>query len=72
MDVERGVYGTNNQPKRATFKFEKERLFCLCVVKAESKEYGKITYKHCPVSDYTGKKLSPYILTKKKPKNNPQ
>ena len=36
-DVERGVYETNNQPKRETFNYEKEGLFCLGVAKIESK-----------------------------------
>ena len=33
VDVERGVYDTNNQPKRATFNYEQEGKFCLCVSK---------------------------------------
>ena len=28
VDVERGVYDTNNQPKRASFKYEQEGQFC--------------------------------------------
>ena len=31
VDVERGVYNTNNQPKRATFKYEQEGRLCLGV-----------------------------------------
>ena len=31
MDVERVVYNKNNQPKKATFKYEQERRFCLRV-----------------------------------------
>ena len=33
VDVERGIYDTNNQPKRATFKYEQEGQLCLGVVK---------------------------------------
>ena len=55
MDVERGVYDTNNQPKRATFKYEQEGRFFIGVAKVESKEYESITGKRCPVLDYTGK-----------------
>ena len=47
-----GVYETNNQPKRATFKYEQEGKLCLGVAKAESK-YGTITGKRCPVFDCT-------------------
>ena len=38
VDVERGVYNTNNQPKKATFKYEKEERFCLGVAKVESQD----------------------------------
>ena len=31
VDVGRGVYETNNQPKKATFKYEQEGRFCLRV-----------------------------------------
>ena len=54
--MKRGVYERNNQPKRATFKYEKERRFCLAVAKVESKD-GTITGKRCPVFDYTEKKI---------------
>ena len=37
VDVERGVYDTNNQPKRATFKYGQEGRFFLDVAKVESK-----------------------------------
>ena len=37
VDVERGVYETNNQPKKSTFKYEQEGRFCLRVAKVESK-----------------------------------
>ena len=33
VDVKIGVYETNNQPNRATFKYEKEGRFCLGVAK---------------------------------------
>ena len=54
VDVERGVYNTNNQPKRATFKYEKEGQFYLGVSKVEGQD-GKIIGKRCPVFDYTEK-----------------
>ena len=57
LDVEKGVYDTNNQPKKATFKYKQEGRFCLGVAKVENKEYGKITGKHCPVFEYTGNKV---------------
>ena len=56
MDVKRGVYETNNQPKRATFKYDKEGRFCFGVDKVESK-YGKIIGKRCPALDYTDKRI---------------
>ena len=52
-----GVYETNNQPKKATFKYEQEGRFFLVVAKVESKSDGTITGKRCPVFDYTGKKI---------------
>ena len=57
--MERVVYDTKNQPKRATFKYEQERRFCLGVAKVKSKEYGKITRNRCTVFDYIGRKFSP-------------
>ena len=33
VDVERGVYNTNNQLKKATFKYEQDGRFCLGVAK---------------------------------------
>ena len=56
VDVERCVYNTNNQPKRATFKYEHEVLFCLGVAKVEGQD-GTIIGKRCPVFDYTEKKI---------------
>ena len=56
VDVKNGIYGTNNQPKKATFKYEQEGRFCLGVAKIESKD-GKITGKRCPVFDYTKRRL---------------
>ena len=53
----RGVYETKNQPKKATFKYEQEGRLCIGFYKIESKEDGKIPGKHCPVFDYTGKKI---------------
>ena len=54
--VKIGVYETNNQPKKATFKYEQEGQFCLGVAKVERKD-GTITGKRCPVFDSTGKKI---------------
>ena len=54
--MKRGVYETNNLPKKATFKYDQEGRFCLGVAKAESK-YGTITGKRCPVFDYTENKI---------------
>ena len=65
VDVERGVYNTNNQPKRATFKYEQEGRFCLGVAKVESQD-GTIIGKRCPVFYYTEKKIFRSMLTKKK------
>ena len=56
MDVERGVYNTNNQPKRATFKYDQEGRYCLSVAKVEG-QYGTIIGKCCLVFDYTEKKI---------------
>ena len=54
--MERGVYDTNNQPKRASFKYEQEGRFCLGVAKVESQD-GTIIGKRCLVFDYTEKKI---------------
>ena len=56
VDVERGVYNTNNQAKIASFKYEQEGQFCLGVAKVEGQD-GKIIGKRCPVFDYTEKKI---------------
>ena len=56
VDVERGVYDTTNQPKRASFKHEQDGLFCLVVAKVESQD-GKIIGKRCPVLNYTEKEI---------------
>ena len=65
VDVERGVYNTKNQPKKATFKYKQEGQLCLGVAMVEG-QYGKIIGRRCPVFDYTEKKLSQSVLTKKK------
>ena len=54
--MERSVYNTNNQPKRATFKYEQEGQFCLGVAKVEGQD-GTIIGKRCPVFDYTEKEI---------------
>ena len=56
VDTKNGQYGTNNQPKNSTFKYEQEGRFCLGVAKIEGKN-GTITGKRCPVFDNTGKKI---------------
>ena len=56
MDVERGVYNTNNQPKIASFKYEQEGWFCIGVAKVEGQDVIIID-KRCPVFDYTEKKI---------------
>ena len=55
----------NNQPKKATFKYEQEGRFCLGVAKIESKE-GTITGKRFPVFDSTGNKTLTIDAYKKK------
>ena len=56
VDVKNVQYGTNNQPKKATFKYEQEGRFCLGVPKIEINNWT-ITGKRCPVFEYTGKKI---------------
>ena len=56
IDVKNGEYDTNNQPKKATFKYEHEGRFYLGAAKIESKN-GTITGKQCPVLYYTGKNI---------------
>ena len=64
VDVKNGQYGTNNQPKKASFKYEQEGRFCLGVAQIESKN-GTITGKQCPVLYYTGKKIAKIDAYKK-------
>ena len=64
VDVERGFYDTNNQPKRASFKYEQEGRFCLGVAKVEIQD-RKIIGKRCPVFDYTEKKIVTIYACKK-------
>ena len=54
--VKRGVYETNNQPKRATLNYEQEGRFCIGVAKVEGQD-GTITDKRCTVFKYTDKKI---------------
>ena len=56
VDVERGVYNTNNKPKKETIKYEQEGRFCLSVAKVESQDWT-IIGKRCTVFDYTEKKI---------------
>ena len=64
IDVKNGKYDTNNQPKKATFKYEQEGRFCLGVAKIKRKN-GTITSKRCPVFDYPGKKIVTIDVYKK-------
>ena len=54
--MERGVYDTNNQPKRAIFKYEQEGRLCLGVARVES-QYGTIIGKRCTVFEYIEKTI---------------
>ena len=56
MDLEKSVYDTNKQPKRASFKYEQEGKFCLGVAKVEGQD-RTIIGKRCPMFDYTEKKI---------------
>ena len=64
IDVKTCKYDTNNQPKKATFKYEQEGRFCLGVAKIKRKN-GTITSKRCPVFDYPGKKIVTIDVYKK-------
>ena len=55
--MKRGVYETNNQPKKETLKYDQKGQFCLGVAKVEIREDGTKTGKRCPVFDYTKKKI---------------
>ena len=52
MDAEIDVYDTNNQPKRATFKYNQERRFCIGIARVKSKGNGTTTGKRCLVFNY--------------------
>ena len=41
IDIKTGKYDMNNQPKKATFKYEQEGRFCLGVAKIEIKKWGR-------------------------------
>ena len=56
VDVKNGEYGTNNQPKKATFKYEQEERFCLGVANIESNN-RMTTGKGCPVFNYSSKNI---------------
>ena len=70
--MERGVYETNNQPKKEILKYDQKGQFCLGVAKVESKEDGTITGKLCPVFDYTVKKIVTIDAKKNKSEMNLQ
>ena len=50
VDMERVVYNTKNQHKKANFKYDQEGRFFLGVAKVESQD-GTIIGKRCPVFD---------------------
>ena len=56
IDVKTVKYDRNNQPKKATFEYEWEGVFCLDVAKIESEDWT-ITGKRCPVFGYSGEKI---------------
>ena len=56
FNVKRGIYDANNQPKRATFKYEQEGWFCLGGADVESKD-RTIIGKCCPVFNYADRKI---------------
>ena len=56
MYVENGIYDINNQPIKATFKYEKEGRLFLGVSQVEIFE-GYITGKVFVVFDYTVKQI---------------
>ena len=66
--MERGVYDTNNQPKRASFKYEQEGRFYIVVAKVESQD-GTIIGKCCTVFYYTEKKIVTINAYKKEMRN---
>ena len=55
IDVKNGKCDRNNQPKKATFKYEPEGRFCLGVANIKGKN-GKIKVKRCPVFDFQGER----------------
>ena len=48
VDVKNGQYGTNNQPKNATLKYEQEGRFCVGVANIESNN-GTSFACYCPI-----------------------
>ena len=64
IDVKTGKYDTNNQQRKATFKYEQEGRLCLGVAKIKSK-YGTITGKQCPFFYYPGGKVATIDAYKK-------
>ena len=66
--MEIGVYNTNNQAKKANFKYKQERRFCLGVAKVESQD-GTTIGKLCPLFDYTVKKIVTINAYKKEMRN---
>ena len=67
IDFKSSKYDTNNQPKKATFKYEQEGRFCLGVANIKVKN-GTITGKRCPVFDYSGRQIVTIDAYKKKQK----
>ena len=54
IDVKTSKYDTNNQLKKAIFKYEEGGRFCIGVAKMEIKD-GTIKGKRCLVFDYSEK-----------------
>ena len=66
--MERGVYNTNNQPKRARFTYEQEGRLCLGVSKVEGQD-RTIIGKLSPVFYYTEKIIVTINAYKKEMRN---
>ena len=71
IDVKTVKYDTENQPKKATFKYEQEGRFFLGVATIESKNRA-IIGKRCPVSDYPGGNIVTIDAYNKKHRRNLQ
>ena len=68
IDVKRGVYETNNQPKKSNFKYEQEGRLYIGVAKVEIKDVT-ITGERCLMFEYTGNKIGTIDAYKKEIRN---